>query len=282
MINPISRFRRLLQAVIWTWLFVCLGWSGNALTQGNSSDMILVDGGILETGEENKQSPLRQTLVKSFYIAKYEVTFDEYDAFCNATGRKEQWDLGSRGQMPAFAPLWFEDMLEYCNWRSAQEGLTPAYRIDKQKGQFLCDFGAEGYRLPTEAEWEYAARGGRDSAGYRFSGSNNADVVAWYKENAGGMTHPVGQKQPNELGLYDMSGNLAEYCWGLYDWAKEGVEATTPISGIGHSGVKFIVRGGSWGSDAETIQVFTRSFFAKGTPRVAVGFRLARTARFMQ
>jgi len=169
----------------------------------------------------------------------------------------------------------------YCNWLSEKEGLTTCY---SGKGKLTqCDFSANGYRLPTEAEWEYAARGGQKSQGYIYAGSDNPDDVAWYADHSGGQRHPVGQKQPNELGLYDMSGNLFEWCWDWYDKdyyasspASDPTGPPPPSTGVPWE-LNRVRRGGSWREDADSIRVTCRSFdYASYVGDN--GFRLVRTA----
>jgi formylglycine-generating enzyme required for sulfatase activity len=109
----------------------------------------------------------------------------------------------------------------------------------------VCNFSANGYRLPTEAEWEFAATGGIKSKAYTYSGSNTIDNVAWYVDNAGNATHTTATKTPNELGFYDMSGNVAEWCWDRYA-AYTGAAQSNPTGP--NSGQLRITRGGSWGN----------------------------------
>jgi formylglycine-generating enzyme required for sulfatase activity len=247
--------------------------------------MVLVEAGSFQMGAMDgfsDEQPVRTVrIARPFYIGKYEVTFEEYDRFCEDTGRTKPDDRDwGRGKQPIIHVDWY-DVVAYCNWLSEQEGRTPCYR---GKGKSTkCDFSADGYRLPTEAEWEYAARGGQKSQGYTYAGSNNPDEVAWYGENSAGQPQPVGQKQPNELGLYDMSGNLFEWCW---DWYGQDYYASSPASDpqgppaprtANPGELTRVRRGGSWNEKAESIRVSSRSFdsvsYAGGN-----GFRLARTA----
>jgi len=126
-----------------------------------------------------------------FKISATEVTFDQFDAFCRATGYPKPTDKFGRGKQPVIN-VNVADAVAFCEWLSKETGTT--------------------IRLPEENEWEYAARGGNKSKGYNHSGSNNIDEVAWYSRNSGRITHEVATKMPNELGIYDMSGNVSEWC----------------------------------------------------------------------
>lgn len=128
------------------------------------------------------------------------------------------------------------------------------------------------FRLPTEAEWEYAARGGKKSKGYKYSGSNNIDDVAWYYGNSNNKTHPVKTKRPNELGIYDMSGNVWEWCsdnYGAYSSSSQ-TNPTGPSSGSYR-----VDRGGSWHYNAGSCRVSTRFFSNPSDGYYYLGFRLA-------
>jgi formylglycine-generating enzyme required for sulfatase activity len=139
----------------------------------------------------------------------------------------------------------------------------------------VCDFNASGYRLPTEAEWEYAAKGGnKNYLSYEYSGGNSVDRVAWYSGNSGGHTHPVGTKQANDLGLYDMSGNVWEWCWDWYGSYSGGSQSNP--AGPASSGAYRVLRGGSWGNDAGYVRSADRSNFTPSNRYNNLGFRLVR------
>ncbi len=182
-------------------------------------EMVLVEAGSFQMGSNEgyaHESPVHTvTLTRSFYIGIYAVTYAEYARYCE---RKVEcgadYDDTGRETYPLSHVDWY-DAVAYCNWLSNKAGFTPCY---VEKGKLTeCDFFANGYRLPTEAEWEFAARGGRSYQGFIYSGSNNPDDVGWHAGNSGSEAHPVGQLKPNELGIYDMSGNRWEWCWDWYD-----------------------------------------------------------------
>jgi formylglycine-generating enzyme required for sulfatase activity len=249
-------------------------------------EMALVEAGSFQMGSTDgdaDEQPVHTVhITRPFYMAKYAMTFEEYDRFCDDTiGRSRPDDGGrGRGNLPVINVTWY-DAVAYCNWLSEKEGLTPCY---SGKGKLTkCDFSANGYRLPTEAEWEYAAHGGQNSQGYIYAGSDNPDDVAWYADNSDGQIHPVGQLQPNELGLHDMSGNLFEWCW---DWYGEDYYASSPASdptgppppNTGHPWeLNRARRSGSWREESDSIRTTCRSFdYASYVGDN--GFRLLRTA----
>ncbi|MBU1880131.1 MAG: SUMF1/EgtB/PvdO family nonheme iron enzyme, partial [Chloroflexi bacterium] len=241
-------------------------------------EMVLVEAGSFQMGAADGNpdgQPVHEVhITRAFYIAKHEVTFEQYDQFCDETvGKNRPADGGwGRGNRAVTAVTWY-DAVAYCNWLSEHEGLAPCY---SGKGRLTqCDLAATGYRLPTEAEWEYAARGAQQSQGFKYAGSDDIDDVAWYG-TPGGYAHPVGQKQPNELGLYDMSGNVWEWCWDLYG---EGYYASAPASDPTGpaSGSTRVRRGGGFKDDADSHGTTYRSFDGPTYLGPSNGFRLVRT-----
>jgi len=265
--------------------------------------MVYVAGGTFQMGNTLSkflnQRSAHQVTLRSFYMQKTEVTYADYDRFCEANGQKKwsdiRWAEGEAqnwaqnngldlGSLPVLYTRWSE-AIQYAKWLSAQEGLESPY-ITKN-GLLLCDLTKNGYRLPTEAEWEFAARGGTLSGGFKYSGSNDLDTVAWYKDNAGGIPHPVATKQPNELGLYDMSGNVMEFCW---DWLTPYLSSPV-INPLGQSSYSrprprpnhgvfdgYVARGGYYGEGPYVLRTSFRSFTDELIRNNNRGFRLVRTA----
>jgi formylglycine-generating enzyme required for sulfatase activity len=232
-------------------------------------NMVLVEGGTFEMGSANgldDEKPVHQVRISSFYMSKYEVTQQEYQAVMGINPSNFKGD-----NLPVEQVSWYE-AIEYCNKLSVKEGLTPAYRGSGDS--VVCDFKASGYRLPTEAEWEYAAKGGsKEIMVYEYSGSNSVDAVAWHPGNSGGTMHPVGSKIPNSLGLYDMTGNVWEWCWDRYESYASGNQ-TDPMGAS--SGSNRVLRGGCWNYGDKGLRSASRHNLMPSNRYNTLGFRLLR------
>ena len=253
----------------------------------NGDELIYVEGGSFVMGDtwgdgdrDNEKPTHKVELTYDFYVGKYPVTFDEYDRYCKETGATKPSDSGwGRGRRPVIYVSW-NNAVEYCNWLSEKEGLPIAYYgdgslLDENRRKTEDITRVKGYRLLTEAEWEYAARGGKKSMGYKYSGSNSPDSVAWYYySNSGDKTHEVGQKKSNELGLYDMSGNVYEWCsdwYGSYSISAQ----TNPYDST--AGSYRVDRGGCWNSGATYSRVASRNYGLPTYTGSGLGFRICRT-----
>lgn len=225
-------------------------------TAGRSDDeMVYVEGGSFDMGSDkggSDEKPVHRVQIEGFYIAKHEVT-------------QQQWR-----EVMGTNPSHFKDCdrcpVEELSWDEVQEFIK---KLNAETGKH--------YRLPTEAEWEFAARGGNKGSGSNFSGGNTLDDVAWYTNNSASSTHPVGEKKPNELGLYDMAGNVWEWC---SDWYDENYYSTGPARNPTGpaSGTYRVLRGGAWYANEFLCRIPVRFRYLPSL-RIncnAFGFRLAR------
>lgn len=217
-------------------------------------DMVKVEGGTFimgcrdknDTDAENDELILRRVTLSTYYIGKYEVTQAQWNAVMNDT----KVNKSKNGRYPVFNATW-DDIKTFIK------------RLNKKTGR--------KFRLPTEAEWEYAARGGKYSIGFIFSGAAEPDSVAWYDNNSDNRLHPVGQKDPNELGIYDMSGNVWEYCSDWYDDYR-GNNLKNPAGPS--KGDYHVIRGGSWNTQRHTCRSTYRQDNSLQSPIPDIGFRL--------
>lgn len=222
-------------------------------------EMILVDGGTVTMGRYKGQE------IADFKMAKYETTNWQYNLFCLNSGQdsiirtQEGWGVG--GNIPVVNVSW-EDAIRYINWLSSYEGVEKAYSGDIKSVEW--DTIAQGYRLPTEVEWAYAARGGIRQDTFTYSGSNNLDSVGWYNRNSNSRPQAVGTKNANSLRLSDMSGNVWEWCWDTY--SSEGSAR--------------VIRGGSWYSYANYAEVSLRINNYPSLRAYDRGFRLLCSLQF--
>ena len=220
--------------------------------------------GSTRRGAEDNEFPLLGVRVPSFWISPYEITNLQW----NMVYPDHKYDQGDE-QLPV-TDISFLEVLEYCNEKSIMEDLVPCY--DFLGGTYICNFSANGYRLPTEAEWEFAAKGHNKNDYFTYSGSDDPDRVGWHKDNSDGNLQPVGQKAPNELGLYDMSGNACEWVWNWYG-KYSGQE--NPYEGP-RSGTDRVIRGGSSTHEVSKMRVTSRSHAKQFTNNPFLGFRLVR------
>jgi formylglycine-generating enzyme required for sulfatase activity len=249
----------------------------SAMTTKSGVEMVVVPGGWFQMGSDQEDDEtMHRVYVSSFYMDKYEVTQEEYE---QVVGKNpSRW----KGERKPVDQIRWADAVRYCNARSRLEGFQPAY--DEETWQ--CNYEANGYRLPTEAEWEYAVRAGT-TTGYFFGGdASKLELYAWFKKTSTRGTHPVGRRRLNHWGLCDMYGNVWEWCGDYYqeDYYQQSPERDPrgPISGENR-----VVRGGCWDSRPDSCRSSHRNYEAPGFTDACfakdvngfIGVRCVRTQR---
>ena len=242
---------------------------GKLKTNNNKQvDLVFVEGDTFQmdsTDGESDEELFHSVTVSNFHISKYPVTQKQW---IDVMGSNPSHFKGDN--LPVENISWY-DAVDFCNKLSQKEGLTPAYTINGT--DVTCNWKAIGYRLPTEAEWEFAAKGGNKSKGFVYAGSDNIDEVAWYESNSGNKTHAVGTKKANELGIYDMAGNVWEWCW---DWKAPYSSSAKPNPSGPDSGFYRILRGGSCCFNAERCRSASRGINYPNHSDHNGGFRVVR------
>jgi formylglycine-generating enzyme required for sulfatase activity len=208
----------------------------------SANGMVLLPGGTFMMGDKDQiDAPPHEVTVSAFYIDKYLATQEQYEKLMG--DNPSRW----KGKTNPVEQMRWSDAVRFCNARSEAEGLEPCYDLNTWK----CNFDATGYRLPTEAEWEYACRAGTTTAYFFGDDESKLKAYAWYQDNSGGRPRPVGQKPANPWGLYDMHGNVWEWCNDFYkvDYYQESPSEDPRGPQTGETKV---LRGGAWKFSAES------------------------------
>ncbi len=249
----------------------------SAVSPSKVPNMVFVQGGFFVMGMNEAN---RKVAVLSFQIGETPVTQRQYEHVMEKNPSKLKGP-----DKPVECVNWCE-AIAFCNRLSQMQNLTPCYSIGNVTDlstfessspvwkRITCNFTATGFRLPTEAEWEYAARGGKYLKPAQFAGSDDIKKVAWYGENSDITSHDVATKAGNQLGLFDMCGNVAEWCWDYMGELPSGPMTNPHGPSIGSMHVK---RGGSWLDDAQQCTVFYRSGSAPTGKSSNLGFRVCRS-----
>jgi formylglycine-generating enzyme required for sulfatase activity len=273
--------------------------SGNLILKAFSNassepPMQTIPAGTFQMGDtfgegDDDELPVHEVTLSAFELARYELTFEEYDLYCDSTGVEKPDDEGwGRGRRPVINVSWY-DAVKYCNWLSEKHGYVSVYAgIDEE--EVTANRFANGYRLPTEAEWEYATQSGgkkhrfgngRDTL--RSSGANfdaRSNLAQEYSKLGvfRGESLPVGSFESNQLDLADMSGNVFEWCWDWYDSNYYEKSGSNNPSGADTGSIR-VIRGGSWNFSPADCRATFRDHFSPASHLNYVGFRLARNSR---
>ncbi|MBK8969561.1 MAG: SUMF1/EgtB/PvdO family nonheme iron enzyme [Saprospiraceae bacterium] len=266
-------------------------------------ELVLIPDGSYSRGNSGgdaDEKPVRRVRVSAFYIGKTEITLAQFQEFIQTTGYQTDAERGegsycwgplgwnkksgicwrhdekglqrpsTAGDYPVLHVSW-RDAARYCNWLSARQNFQSAYQFEGDSITF--DPAANGYRLPTEAEWEYAANAGGP---FPYAGSENLTETGWYAGNAQKGAHPVGQKAANAFGLFDCSGNVWEWCQDWYSATAYATTADTLNPAGPRTGAARVVRGGSWSNNPAHCRVSNRSSRFPDARDCNLGFRVAR------
>ncbi len=232
-------------------------------------DMVHVAGGTFKMGStgsdaDDDEKTIRDVTLSDYYICQHTVTQQQWQRI-----KGNNPSIFKGDHLPVENVSWY-DCVAYCNALSRYYSLKECYLINGTTVSLL-NGGKGGFRLPTEAEWEFAARGGERSHNFKYAGSDHLDEVAWHDGNSNNQTHPVCRKKSNELGLYDMSGNVWEWCWDWYDSYPSSPQSN-PLGAS--SGARRVRRGGSWNYDFARCRVSYRNFNAPDERDYYFGMRL--------
>ena len=242
---------------------------------GVTFEMVAVKGGVFNMGSqttfykgenydlesEADESPLHEVEISDYYIGKFEVTQELWAVVME----KNPTELIDDNYPVNYVNIY--DAMDFCNKLSVKCGMTPCYL---SKTMVKIDENATVFRLPTEEQWEFAARGGLEKTGYKYSGSNDLSQIGWYNNNSSNRTHPVGLKSPNELGIYDMSGNVKEWC----ESKKENYNNYTSKNKISSASTHRVIRGGCFNSSQKECRVSKRDVCSPSKKDAEIGFRI--------